>query len=330
MSIDLGITPALPDDADLATMDRGDAVPGENVEVKDDADKLSAAESTPEGEEKPEGEDKSGAKDDKSVEDDRPRDDKGRFTKQEDEPRIPKSRFDEQMAREREQREAAERRAAELEAKLAESKTAEDLAEARTQLKEMIKQRNGFLADGELDKASEMDEKIFDFQNEVAAKQALHQANVAKEQAKEEIRYDALVSKLELDYPQINPDAEEFAPEVVKDIQAVMAGVQQTQRLSPSQALAKAVKLVLGDPKKEKAPVSENKAEEVGMRRKQEAVERNTKVADKQPPKTDKVGVDHDKVGGGVNAANIMKMTPDEFAKLSEEALAKMRGDYLS
>jgi hypothetical protein len=236
------------------------------------------------------------------------------------------------MARERGQREAAERRATELEAKLAESKVAEDLDASRAKLKEMVKERNAFLADGELDKAADKDEQIFDFQNEVAAKQARIHANSAKEQAKEEMHYDAMLSKLELDYPQINPDADDFDPETVRDVTAIMLGFQQSQRLSPTLALAKAVKMVLGEPKKDEvaAEPEKDKAAEAAARRKAEAVQRNQKIADKQPPKTGTVGVDHDKVGGGIDAASLMKMTQDEFSKLSDDALSKMRGDYVS
>jgi hypothetical protein len=53
-------------------------------------------------------------------------------------------------------------------------------------------------------------------------------------------------------------------------------------------------------------------------------------VAGKQPAKTGGVGVDHDKAGGSITAANVMKMNQDEFNNLSDAALSKMRGDYIN
>jgi hypothetical protein len=324
------------EDQDLSKLDRGDDfVPTDDSKETDQkgAEKDDGAAKAAE-DELPAGKDAAEEQDD-AKDGERTRDDKGRFTKKDDdakddEPRIPKSRFDEQMGRERSQREAAERRAAELEEKLNANKATEDLAQAKEHLQKLIKERNAFLADGKLDQAEAKDMEILEFQSEAAAKQARAQAAAAKEQAKEEIRYDAAVTRLEATYPQINPDAEEFDEEKVREVQAVMAGFQQTMRMPPSVALEKAAKLVLGEPKKAEEPSKEDKSAEAGMRRKAEAVDRNAKVADKQPPKTDKVGVDHDKAGGSFTAKDVMKMSHDEFSKLSDEALAKMRGDYIS
>jgi hypothetical protein len=318
-------------DVDLTNMDRGD----DFTPTDDQADVQKGAEDVATGK-NPEGElppgEKADEKQDDKQDDERERDDKGRFVKKddEDEPRIPKSRFDKQLAKEREQREAVERRAAELEEQLKANKATEDLAQAKEHLQKLIKERNAFLADGKLEQAEAKDLEILEFQSEAAAKQARAQANVAKEQAKEEMRYDAVVTRMEKDFPQINPDAEEFDATVVREVQAVMTGFQQALRLPASQALERAVKLVLGEPKTDEPGQKEDKSAEAGMRRKAEAVERNTKVADKQPPKTDKVGVDHDKAGGGFTAKDVMKMTQDEFSKLSDEALAKMRGDFIA
>jgi len=64
--------------------------------------------------------------------------------------------------------------------------------------------------------------------------------------------------------------------------------------------------------------------------RRKAAVAKNLGVAGKQPPSTKDVGIDSDRMGGGLNARDVIKMPQEAFAKLTEEQLAKMRGDELS
>jgi hypothetical protein len=65
------------------------------------------------------------------------------------------------------------------------------------------------------------------------------------------------------------------------------------------------------------------------MRRKAEATERNLAAAKQQPASTKDVGLDHDKKGGGLDAKTVIKLPYDEFSKLGEDVLAKLRGDAL-
>jgi hypothetical protein len=302
MSVDLEAVVALNDDIDPATADRGDT-----VDPSLTADDTAAVVEDPKPEETP------------AVEDEpKPK------AKDED-VRIPKTRFDEAVRKERDRTAAAEARARDLEAQLATQRIAEDEGAARTRLREMIKTRNNLLADGELDKASEMDENILDFQTLVAERQAEIKAGYAKEAAKAEIRYDAVVAKLEIDFPQINPDSDLYDETAVNEIKDIMDGFVATKKYAPAQALQKATALVLGAAKK-----ANETAKDVGVRRKEEAVARNLAAAKKQPASTNGVGVDSDKLGGALTADQVMKMTQDEFAKLPESVLSKMRGDALA
>ena len=61
--------------------------------------------------------------------------------------------------------------------------------------------------------------------------------------------------------------------------------------------------------------------------RKAEAVKRNTEVAGKQPPSTAKVGANHDAAGGTLDAKAVIKMPYEQFKKLDDATLSKMRGD---
>lgn len=257
----------------------------------------------------------------KSDDEERQRDDKGRY--------IPKDRFDEAVRKERSEKEALAARLKEFEEKEAQRTVAADFEEANKQVKELIKQHTSLLADGELDKASDLMEKILEMKENIAERKAEAKAMTAKNQAKEEVRYDALVAKLEADYPQINPDAEEFDKGSVRKVQAYMQGLMQTERLSPSQALKEAVETILGSVKKADI-TTQQKAEDLGMRRKEEAVKKAIEAKTKQPASTKDIGVDHDKQGGALDASAVMKMSWDEFVKLPDSKLSEMRGDFVS
>lgn len=258
----------------------------------------------------------------KSDDEERQRDDKGRY--------IPKDRFDEAVRKERSEKEALAARLKEFEEKEAQRTVAADFEQANKQIKEMIKQHTSLLADGELDKASDLMEKILGMQAEITERKAEAKAMSAKNQAKEEVRYDALVAKLEADYPQINPDSADFDQATIRNVQALMNGLIQAERLSPSAALKEAVETLLGAAKKAEDTTSKQKAEDLGMRRKEEAVKKALDAKTKQPASTKDVGMDHDKQGGALDASAIMKMTQEEFARLPDSKLSEMRGDFVA
>lgn len=249
------------------------------------------------------------------------KDDKGRF--------IPKDRFDEAVRKERGEKELLQRRLQEMEQKEAQRNVVADFAEAQKVIKDMIKDHTSLLADGELDKAADLMEQILELKSEISDRKAEAKAQTAKAQAKEEVRYDALVAKIEADYPQINPDADEFDRDAVKKVQAYMTGLMQTERMSPSQALKEAVDTLLGATKQQSPAPAADKAAELGMRRKEGAVKKALEAKAKQPASTKEVGLDHDKEGGALDASAVMKMSWDEFVKLPDSKLAELRGDFV-
>ena len=243
------------------------------------------------------------------------------------EPQIPKSRFDEAVQKERGEKAALAARVQEYEERDAQTQVTNDFAEAQKMVKDMIKQHTAFLADGELDKASDLMERILGLNQAIGDRKADMKALQTKFAAKEEVQYDAMVAKLEVDYPQINPDSDEYDKAVVENVQAMMAGFMQGQRMTGPQALAKAVKVLLPAPGTAAKP---DKGDDVGLKRKAAAVKTALDAKGKQPASLGGVGQDHDKEGGALDAAAVMKMTWDEFVKLPDEKLAEMRGDHVS
>lgn len=237
---------------------------------------------------------------------------------------VPRERLNEAVKKERAKTEAAAARATELEQQLAARTTSADIEEAQKIVKDMIKQRNSHLGDGELDKASEVDSKIFELQGAIAERKAEIRAEQSKTQAVESMKYDVVVERLEEEHPEINPDADEYDEELATEIRALMRGYQQELKLSPAQALARAAKRVFGQPVKPLANTGEAKD-----KRKAEATERNLDAAKKQPASTKDVGLDHDKKGGGFDAKTVMNMEYAEFNKLGDDVLSRLRGDTL-
>ena len=243
---------------------------------------------------------------------------------------LPQSRVKELVDKERNKTEAALARAKELEGKLVVQQYSEDLQGAQAYLKELIKARNQNLSDGTLDKAGEIDDQIIELQAAITDRKAEERVMAAKEMAKEEMRYDNMLTTLEENYPVLNPEHDDYNQEEVDEVRALMRGYQADLGLAPSAALARAAKKIcgpLGQSKLER-PV-EDKSKETAANRKKEAVERNLDASKKTPASTKELGLDHDKRGGGLDAKTVMAMNYKEFSELGEDVKAKLRGDTL-
>ena len=264
--------------------------------------------------------------DEKETETAKERNDKGQF--------IPKERFDAAVQRERAEKERVAARLQELEKREADRAVSQDLQQASAKIKDLIKEHTQMLSDGELDKASQTMEQIIQLQSDMADRRSQAYADQGRSQAKSEIQYDAVVARLEMEYPEINPEnTEAFDREAVRRVQAYMTGLMQMDNMTPSKALQEAVSTILGAKRAEENQTEDTKrkaAEDLGMRRKESAVAKAVEAQGKQPANLKDVGKDHDKEGGPLDAAAVMKMSWDEFIKLPEERLSQMRGDHIS
>lgn len=289
--------------------DRGDDLAPTVDEIIEKADEK-LAETTPKAKENVE-------KAEETVETTPERDEKGKF--------IPKARFDEAVTKEREKAAALQARNAELESHLAAQVTSQDITEAQKIVRDLIKQRNSHLGDGELDKATEIDSKIVELQEAIADRKAELKVESARSSAVEAMKYDAVVERLEEEHPELNPDSDEYDDEIATEIRALMKGYQSELRLTPAAALRRAAGRVFGTTKAKE----DSKVADEGVRRKAEATERNLDAAKKQPASTKDVGLDHDKKGGGLDSKTVMSMKYDEFIKLGDDVLSRLRGDSL-
>jgi len=141
------------------------------------------------------------------------------------------------------------------------------------------------------------------------------------------------VERLEAEYPEINPDSSDFDQDAVRRVQAMVTGLMQQDGKNPAEALQEATDILLKPAKEAKGQSLRDKpsdeAIEQGMRRTQQAIDKNIKAADAQPPVTGEVGQDHDKTGGALDAEKVSGMSWEEFVNVPDSELAKIRGDFI-
>ena len=272
--------------------------------------------------------------DEDDVDPDNP--DKGSDGKAKADARIPLSRHKEILEAERGRREALEQQLSKFQQGQQVAATNDEITQLEDKLIAKEAEYNKALADGEIDSANKLMREIRAMDRDITDKRTSMNIQAAEARAVERVRYDTLVERMEEAYPQLNPEHEDFDKAKTAEVLELKAAYQATG-YTPSQALQKAIKLVM--PPKTKAQEvaaeatprvsAEDAAKAKAEARALEQRKKNADVAGKQPPATTKVGQDHDKLGGQISAKDVLKMSQDDFMKLDEKTLAAMRGDEL-
>jgi hypothetical protein len=246
---------------------------------------------------------------------------------------IPKTRFDQAVQKERERAAQYERELKQYREREQQLAQAANFEQSQAQIKEMLKQHSSLLADGDLDKASEVMEQVLQLRDDMQNIRMQTQADNARNSAKIEVQYDATVQRLETEYPEINPDSDSFDQDAVRRVQMMVTGIMQNEGKNPAQALMEATDILLKPAKLARGETLRDKpsqeAVESGLRRTQQQIDKNLKAAEQQPPTTREVGADHDKTGGVMDADMLAGMSFDEFMNVPDSELAKLRGDFL-
>lgn len=252
------------------------------------------------------------------------------------EKRIPLDRHEAILAKERATRQM-------VEAQLAEARGGQRIADTNAELskleEEVIKLESQYakmVIDGEAKDAARIMAEIRTKERIITRTQAQFDTQAAESRAYERARYDAVVDRLESAYPQLNPDDESYDEEL-SDAVVTMASGYQARGLSKVDALQKAVKsLIKPETTKQTKAVdtdvrvtAQDVAAKVAAERKAAAVGKNIDAANKTPANLAHVGLDNDKAGGRLDGKAVMKMNQDQFAKLDDETLSKLRGDTL-
>ena len=262
--------------------------------------------------------------------------------------RIPASRHKEILEKERARADELEKKLARYEGGQKVADINEDIKKVEDQVSKLDEEYSSLITDGKHKEAAEKMAQIRRLEREIAEERTNLKAAAATAQAVEKIRYDTTVDRLEAAYPILNPDHEDHDADKAQDVVDLAASYRLRRGMTPAEAIQKAAKTLLGAENKRqesavetKARVDKEEAEKLAAKagkdaakeaedkRKRDQVAKNIEADKKQPPSTAKIGADTDKAGGGIDAKSVMKMSHDEFVKLDEDTLAKMRGDEL-
>lgn len=261
-----------------------------------------------------------------------PRAPDGKFTKREkldEEVKIPKSRFDNAVAKERARAEAAERRLAEIEAERGQIQRTVDISKAEQDVRDLRAQERKALLQGDDEKAAALSDQADRLNRQIAIAQAKDMSAADKSTALEEMRMELVVERIIEQYPELDEKNDAFDQDLVDEVNDKQVGLMARQRMSPSKALAEAVRYVM---RNRAAESVDEKGKALGAPvkgRKEAAVAKNLDAARRQPASTRQVGADSDKFGQTGKLPAVDDMTYEEFSALPEKTKAQMRGDYL-
>lgn len=253
------------------------------------------------------------------------RDEKGRF--------IPKSRFDEQVGKEREARVAAEQRAAALEKQISESQQTQQqsakVAEIEAYVSELEEKHAQLLLDGEAKKAAAVMKEIRSAERQIVKAELQQDSGRITAQAIEAERVEYAIATLEAEHPEFNPDSEQFDETLVNFALAEQQRLMKAEGLSPSKALIKASNSVMALVNRQVAQAEKPGLAKAQGDRKAAQVAKNLETQKKQPASMRDSGIDSDKAGHGVEGVDPSKLTFEEFKALPESTKAKLRGDFV-
>ncbi len=250
--------------------------------------------------------------------------------------RIPLDRHEAILSKERDQRKALEAQLAQYQqgAKVADINV--ELTAAEEKIGKLESDYAKLLADGEVEKATKVMADIRRTEREISEAKADMKIAAATATAIETTRYRMSLERVEAAFPALNPDHEDFDAELLGDV-ADLKTTYERKGMTPTDALQKAVKKLLPTEtvKQDDAVTVKPKvgaadaAAAVAAERKKGAVAKTLEATSKQPASLAKAGMDSDKDGGSVSAKDVLKMSFKDFSALSDETLAKMRGDVL-
>lgn len=257
---------------------------------------------------------------------------------------IPKARMDEAVGKARKEAQAAIDRADALEAQLKASTGMADVAKLEEQIDTAEDKLEKAIADGNVELKQALRKEIRALNRQISDSGAAAHAARATATAVEQVRYEATVTQLELDHPELNPDNEDtYDAEKVAELSELKAGFEALGH-SSSDALRKALKAVYRDGPKpaaadddgktdeEKQAEAEAKAKRVAEKAaeiKAAAVAKALAAKGKQPVDQKKTGLESDKGGQKSKDKPVSKMSDKEYDALPEEEKARARGDIL-
>lgn len=252
---------------------------------------------------------------------------------------IPVDRHEKVLNNERARREQLERELAAFKGAEKVTKVNDEISKLEGDVEKLDEDLAKAMADGDTAKATALSRQIRGLEREIASKNTSMAVAAAEARATENARYDVALERIEAAFPQLNSDHEDFDEELASDVGDLMT-VYRQRGMTPAKALQQAVsKLLKPETSKQTDATTvtprvddkkDDKSEkDVRADRKADAVDKAIDAHKRTPPSTEDVGKNSDKLGGGLNSKDVAATTYDQFSKLSEDDLARVRGDIL-
>lgn len=242
--------------------------------------------------------------------------------------RIPKSRFDEALGKAKQREQALLDEIEKLKGGQHASATAKAVRDMRDEIDKLQDKYEDLILDGRKDEARKVRRHVEALRDELSEYQTNTKSEAARKAAIDEMSYNAQLAGYEAKYPALNPEHEDFDEDKTNEVATLLnAFVKAGQKRAD--ALAKAVKYVLGSPPAAGKGDDGDKAKELAEQRAAEARKKAAEANKKQPPNGKNVGLDSDKAGGKGGDVDVLRLSQDKFAKLDEETKAKLRGDEI-
>ena len=250
--------------------------------------------------------------------------------------RIPVSRHQEMLNKERAKTAAAQAELAQLkqrgvvEADAAATSTA--LKGMETEVETLEAQYAQLLVDNELTKAAAVMKTIRATERAMSDARADLKIQIATTQAAETSRYQTALTRIETAYRALNPDHDDFDVKAETRVMR-MSQANRAAGMTPTAALQDAVETVLGaetaSQEKATSVTPRPDAAAVAAARKAAATTKAAQAVAATPASLAKMGLDTDKTGGQLTAEKMVKMSQKDFAAVTEAELSRARGDTL-
>ena len=246
--------------------------------------------------------------------------------------RIPLARHEKILQKERDARATVERELKKYQGGAQVADLNQDIRQAEDTVLALEKEYTQLITDGETEKAASKMSQIRRTERDISEAKSDAKIATAVARATENVRYNSALERIESEYPELNPDHDDYDEGVLGEVVELSNGYK-AQGYTPTDALQKAVKKEMGA-----KTVAQTKAvtvaprvdpKDVAAARKKDAAGKAIEAVESTPPSAAKVGVDGDKIGGGLSAKAVMGMSQKDFAGLTDEALSRMRGDTL-
>ena len=237
-------------------------------------------------------------------------DPEGKKDTKKDDIHIPKSRYDEEMAKMKAKYEALE-----AQVKTQPAAQREDPSvKWRTELEDLEDKYEEALLDGDKATAKQLRTQRRQLQNKLEAYQAQATTNTATSASQEAATFNATVSQYEAKYPQLDSNSPTYDQTLTEDVLTMMAGYISNGK-SRAEALKLSVKRLVPD-----APAQNANQRGTEARRKALIAQ------NRQPPSSPGLG--------GVPTADefdvdVAGLSRADIAKMDAKKLSILRGDYL-